>query len=183
MTLKAIFLAFSLIFITPTSFAQQEAGDKQPISSITDATWEQYKGEYSNSPLCGGEEITLWSCETPKKTYSLCSSTQVDQKKGYIQYRVSENGKTVFTFPSSKRQPAGLFTYRSFPNGDASIQFSNGNFNYRLIDPLRESSAISVTAKKTQNSVSDISCNNSNQTLQVNYTMRLMFDAGIWSGY
>lgn len=82
MTLKAIFLAFSLIFITPTSFAQQEAGDKQPISSITDATWEQYKGEYSNSPLCGGEEITLWSCETPKKNLFALLINTGRSKKG-----------------------------------------------------------------------------------------------------
>lgn len=182
MTLKFISLTLSLALST-SSFAQQETGDRRPISSISDATWEEYKNMYSSSPLCSKEEITLWSCETSRKTYSLCSSTQISRKSGYIQYRVSRNGNTTFTFPSSKIPPVGLFSYQTSANGDAYLNFSNEGYDYSLVDPLRERSVIFATKKQSPNRSSQISCANGNQTLQVNYTIRLMFDAGIWTGY
>lgn len=181
MTLKITFLTLSLLLST-VSLAQQDAENRRPVSSITDATWEKYKDMYSSSPLCSKEEITLWSCETSSKTYSLCSSTHIDKTTGYIQYRVSRNGHTIFTFPNTKIPPVGLFSFQSYANGNASLDFSNGGYDYSLIDPLREESAIFVINKNTQRQ-SQVSCNGGNQTLQLNYTLRLMFDSGVWSGY
>lgn len=182
MILKIAFLTLLLILST-SSFAQNAAQDQRPISSITDATWEEYKDMYSSSSLCSKEEITLWSCKTSGKTYALCSSKHVDKKSGYIQYKAAKNGNPIFAFPSSKIPPFGLFSYQSSANGDASLEFSNGGYDYSLIDPLRGRSLISVAPKKSPNRLSQIACNDANQTLQVNYTMRLMFDAGIWAGH
>lgn len=182
MILRITFLTLSLVLST-SSFAQNAPRDQRPISSISEASWEEYKDMYSSSPLCNKEEITLWSCKTSRKTYALCSSMQISKKSGYIQYKVAKNGNTIFAFPSSKIPPFGLFSYQTSANGDAFLEFSNGGYDYSLIDPLRGRSLISVTPKKSPNLLSQISCNDANQTLQVNYTMRLMFDAGIWLGY
>lgn len=135
---------------------------------------------YQKSPLCNKDEITLWSCETGKRVYSLCSSHVVNRTSGYIQYRASDRGKVVFTYPTEKRQPLGLFRYFSAANGDASIEFTSNGYGYTLSDPLRDRSSIFVTAPSGKQT--EIRCGG-NQTLQINYTMRLMYDSGVWEGY
>jgi hypothetical protein len=153
-----------------------------PVDSITTATWEQYHAEYWPSSLCGEDELTLWSCEAGKRVYALCSSRIVTRTSGYLQYRASRHGKLEFTYPKQKKPPLGSFTYQSFGNGNASIEFSNGGYQYTLFDPLREASSILVTPPSGQGKQIEIACDG-NQTLQLNYTMRLMYDAGIWSDY
>ncbi len=96
-----------------------------------------------------------------------------------MQYRASNGGKLTFTFPSLKKPPLGLFKYTSFVNGDASIEFANDGYQYALVDPLRGKSSIFVTAPGSPERTTVIQCE-ANQTLQVNYTMRLMYDSGVW---
>ncbi|RIA31621.1 hypothetical protein DFO61_2345 [Ectopseudomonas oleovorans] len=153
-----------------------------PVDSITTATWEQYHTEYWPNPLCGEDELTLWSCEAGSRTYAFCSSREVTRTSGYMQYRASRHGKVEFTYPKQKKPPLGSFTYQSFGNGNASIEFSNGGYQYTLVDPLREASSILVAPPSGQGKQIEIPCGG-NQTLQLNYTMRLMYDAGIWSDY
>lgn len=162
--------------------ASAHAEQRTPVDSITTATWEQYRAEYWPSPLCGEDEITLWSCEAGKRAYALCASRVVTRSAGYLQYRAARHGKLEFTYPQQKKPPLGSFTYQSFANGNASVEFSNGGYGYTLVDPLRQASSILVTPPSGQGKQIEISCGG-NQTLQVNYTMRLMYDAGIWSDY
>ena len=178
------FIVTSILFISGIALAQESVETRAaPIESIADGQFSYYKDMYNKSPLCEKSEITLWTCETQKKIYSLCSSEKITKNSGYIQYRASKAGRTIFVFPASKRPPFGIFTYLSSANGDAFISFSNGSYEYNVIDPLRYSSSIEVTSTKPQVKTTGIPCKNSNQTLQVNYTMRLMYDAGIWQGY
>lgn len=170
-----LFLALGLT--TSTVLAQAGA----PVSSITDATLDQYRDMYQQSPLCTKAEITLWSCETRKRVFSLCSSPVVTRTTGYLQYRVSDAGKLTFAYPATKIPPLGLFKYNSFGNGNASIEFTNNGYHYRLQDPLRDRSSIVVSAPGASGKETKISCG-PNQTLQVNYTMRLMYDSGVWDG-
>lgn len=167
-----------LVLVGPGTFAQEPV----PVSSITSATWSEYSGEYARSALCGEDEITLWTCERRKRTYSLCSSRAVTRNAGYIQYRASERGRITFVYPASRKPPLGSFTYQSFANGDASVDFENGGFRYSVLDPLRGNSSILVTGPGDSGATVEIPCNGGNQTLQVNYTMRLMHDSGAWSG-
>lgn len=153
-----------------------------PVDSITTATWEQYHTEYWPNPLCGEDELTLWSCEAGSRAYAFCSSREVTRTSGYMQYRASRHGKVEFTYPQQKKPPLGSFTYNSFGNGNASIEFSNGGYGYTLVDQLRGASSILVTPPSAQGKQIEIACGG-NQTLQLNYTMRLMYDAGIWSDY
>jgi hypothetical protein len=127
----------------------------EPIASITNATWNQYRDQYQQSPICSKDEITLWTCETNKRVFSLCSSRVVTRTTGYLQY--------------------------SDANGDASLEFTNNGYNYSLVDPLRGSSSIAVSTPGSSGKTTEIACGG-NQTLQVNYTMRPMYDSGIWAG-
>ncbi|WP_228136050.1 hypothetical protein [Xanthomonas sp. NCPPB 1128] len=152
----------------------------EPVPSITQATLQDSESEYQHSPLCGKEELTLWTCQTRKRVFSLCSSKAVNRTSGYLQYRASEGGKLVLQYPAEKKPPTGLFTYRSFLNGNASIEFSNGGYRYSLFDPLRSGSSILVSQLETSGKDTEIACG-PNQTLQLNYTMRLMYDSGVWA--
>jgi hypothetical protein len=171
-------LSAVLVFATGHVLAQEHA----PVSTITNATWAQYKDMYQSSPLCSKDEITLWSCETGKRVYSLCSSHTVTRNSGYMQYRASTRGKVVFTYPIERRPPLGSFVYQSFANGNASVEFTSNGYGYTLFDPLRDKSSIHVTAPAPSGKETEIECG-ANQTLQVNYTMRLMYDSGVWAGY
>ncbi|WP_295969224.1 hypothetical protein [uncultured Xanthomonas sp.] len=152
----------------------------EPVPSITQATLKESESEYQHSPLCDKEELTLWTCQTRKRVFSLCSSKVVNRTSGYLQYRASEGGKLVLQYPAEKKPPTGLFTYRSFLNGNASIEFSNGGYRYSLFDPLRSGSSILVSPPDTSGKDTEIACG-PNQTLQLNYTMRLMYDSGLWA--
>lgn len=83
----------------------------------------------------------------------------------------------MFVYPAVKQPPAGLFDFMTFPNGDASIAFEHEGDRYLLMDALRGDSAVEVGGP--QGEATRTSCG-SNQTLQVNYTLRLMHEAGLW---
>ncbi|MET7143153.1 hypothetical protein M3S04_16070 [Xanthomonas sp. PPL139] len=177
--MKYAVLAFSpvaLAFFVPLSIAQAS----EPGPSITQTALMDSESEYQHSPLCDKEELTLWTCQTRKRVFSLCSSKVVNRSSGYLQYRASEGGKLALRYPPDKKPPAGLFTYRSFLNGNASIEFANGGYRYSLFDPLRSASSISVSGPGASDKTTQIACG-PNQTLQLNYTMRLMHDAGVWA--
>lgn len=173
--LPALILALALA--AAPAFAQESI----PVPSILNATWQQYQSEYQHSPLCSKDEIALWMCETDQRAYALCSSQSVTRTTGYLQYRASRRERVVFIYPAEKKTPLGSFVYQSFANGDASVEFINEGYRYTLVDPLRSESSIRVSAPAGSGKETEIGCP-ANQTLQVNYTLRLMYDSGIWSG-
>ena len=170
-------LTVVLVLIAAPVLAQE----RSPVSSITEATFEQYRAEYQKSPLCSKDEITLWSCEASARVYSLCSSQVVTRTSGYMQYRASSRGQVVFMYPAEKKPPLGSFVYNSYGNGNASIEFKSNGYGYTLVDPLRGASSILVSPPSKSERETEIRCPG-NQTLQVNYTMRLMYDSGVWGG-
>ena len=167
-------MLLAALLVAAQTALPQEAG---PVESIRNAAWELYKDYYPSSPLCAKDEITLWTCSVGEREYSLCSSRVVTRVEGYMQYRASKAGKAMFTYPTDKRPPVGLFTYTAYGNGNASVEFANDGYRYSLIDPLRSASSILIEAPGGK--ASEIACGG-NQTLQVNYTMRLMYEAGLW---
>ena len=180
----AVAIVFALLASMPLPAACRQTADAQrPVASIREAQWEAYKDMYPQSPVCTTEEVTLWLCEKGHKAYALCTTPRVTTDAGYIQYRAAENGKIEFAYPSVKVPPAGLFAYDSSANGDAAVDFSNGGYRYTLVDPLRDASSILVQTEGKPGRVTRIDCDSANQTLQINYTMRLMYEGGVWSAY
>lgn len=170
-------LALVACGLTPSLVGAQ---DHTLLPSIAGAAYAQYRGEYGQSPVCMKDEITLWSCATKQRVFSLCSSQTGSRTTGYLQYRASDAGKLTFVYPATKMPPLGLFKYNASANGDAFIEFSNKGYQYRLGDPLRGASVIEVSSLATPAKTTTIACG-PNQTLQVNYSMRLMHDFGVWN--
>ena len=167
---------FGLCALATVPASAQERGT---VANIAKAALEEYRDQYQQSPLCVSDEVTLWTCESKNRVFSLCSSPVVTRKSGYMQYRASKSGKVVLEYPSVKRPPLGSFTYNSFGNGNASVEFLNKGYRYSLVDPLRSYSMISVSGPMPSEKTTEIKCGG-NQTLQLNYTMRLMYDSGLW---
>jgi hypothetical protein len=162
------------------ALAQPEADPRTPVSTITGAQWTDYASMYPRSPLCAEEEVTLWSCVASRgRAHALCSSKTVTRDTGYFQYRASRKGRLVFSYPESRSPPRGRFTYYSGMSGDASLDFANAGYQYSLVDPLRGRASILVTSPGGRST--EIACDHGGATLQLNYTLRLMYDSGVWS--
>ena len=157
--------------------AQASPPTSGPVDTIRQATWETHRDHYVPSPLCARSEATLWSCAADGREYALCASPVVDRVTGHLQYRASDAGGTVFEYPADKRPPAGAFTFRLHAGGDATVEFVDDGRRYTLLDALRGESFVEVEAPDGRSSRT--ACGG-NQTLQLNYTLRLMYDAGLW---
>lgn len=157
--------------------AAESASSLNP--NIADARWTDYADMYPTSALCETHEITLWTCDAKKETYSLCSSREITEDSGYIQYRAGTSDAVSFSFPEDNRHPNGIFDYSLSLNGDAGITFENGAYTYTLVDRLRGGSSVVVSKAPGNNDVADIACGNSNQSLQLNYTLKLMQLSGV----
>ena len=79
--------------------------------------------------------------------------------------------------PEEKLPPAGVFAFMASSIGDAAVECMRGESRYILVDALRGDSAVVV--EPPDGPTTRIACG-SNQTLQVNYTLRLMYESGIW---
>lgn len=178
MKYSKIFVLFLLLAVTAS---RSDAQDRTPVSSIIGAQWSEYRSYYPKSALCADDEVTLWMCEARKSAYAVCASPVVNRALGYFQYRAARNGRVTFKYPSIKQPPSGLFEYTAYGNGNASLEFVNGGYRYTLLDPLRGESSILVASTRPGAKDTEIACAG-NQTLQLNYTMRLMVDSGVWSG-
>jgi hypothetical protein len=169
-----------LLSLSTVAIAQPGGDSGTPVSTIAEARWADYSGMYEPSPLCAQDEITLWTCESSRgRTFSLCASEHVTREAGYFQYRASKKGRIVFTYPQTKLPPLGRFTYFFGMSGDASLDFAHAGYEYTLSDPLRSGASILVT--RPGGDTREIKCERGGGTLQVNYTMRLMYGAGLMS--
>lgn len=173
---SALLLCAALLaVITPPAASQEPT----PGSLIRSTTWEDHSQYYPPSPLCESDEVTLWSCQADDQEHALCSSRGSARvgDHGYMQYRASRGGSTMVVHPEEKRPPAGVFAFMAYSNGDAAVEFMRGESRYTLVDALRGDSAVVV--EPSDGPATRIACG-SNQTLQVNYTLRLMYESGIW---
>ena len=169
-----LFLLSGVLAVMVPPAASSEPG---PGPLITEAAWETHSHYYPQSPLCESHEVTLWSCQAQDREHALCSSREMTRRDGHMQYRASGEGAAVSVYPAARQPPAGLFDFMAFSNGDASIVFEHEGDRYTLVDALRGDSAVMVDA--ADGTTARTSCG-SNQTLQVNYSLRLMHDSGIW---
>jgi len=127
--------------------------------------------------LCNSNEQTVWSCEAKTKIYSLCASKVMTSTTGFLQYRAGTKTKISFQFPDKPIHPKSKFEYTTLAHG-AAIWFSNGGYTYSLNEDIRGSDDISVD-NKSGKTVAVIECEASTQSLTLNTTMDLMWEAGI----
>ena len=158
--------------------AQVSSADLKDFPNIASAQWKDYKTSYPSSRLCKKDEITLWTCHGKGKTYSLCSSHDITTATGYIQYRVGNGYNVTFKVPTVERVPLGVFTY-VIDNANAWVSFHSGGYDYTLGAPLRAKSWIWVSTASGAKGGTGVDCREGNQSLTLNYTIKLMTLAGI----
>lgn len=166
-------LSFALVVMSCTAMSQESG----PADAISEAKWSDYAGHYPASTLCADDEVTLWSCGFDQREFAICSSREMSRDVGHLQYRVADAGAVVFLYPEVKQPPAGLFTFDTYANGDAALGFVHDGQRYAVVDRLRGEG--SVTMQAADGSIHEVDCAG-NQTLQLNYTLRLMHEAGMW---
>lgn len=127
--------------------------------------------------LCATSENTVWSCQTAKKTYSLCASKDLAKTKGYLQYRAGTEKKIEFKFPTALIRPQGQFESSDSSTGNVFLEFSTGGYTYTIAEDKYGDAAIYVT--KASKTVATIFCSDSTGTLGNNSTQDLFKSAGI----
>lgn len=70
-------------------------------------------GPVKAKSLCAKEERVLWSCEIKGqgKQASICGSKELDQSRGYVQYRFERLEKIEMEFPRERINTQSRFVY------------------------------------------------------------------------
>ena len=126
--------------------------------------------------LCNVNERTLWSCQTSKKTYSLCASNNLTGSEGYLQYRAGAKKNIEFKFPENQMHPKGNFEFNLLPHG-VSLSFKNGNYTYSIYEDVKGEAAINV--EKESKTIAVVKCRESTDTLTENSSIDIFKAAGI----
>lgn len=134
-------------------------------------------GSFAQSSLCTKDEVTVWSCLTKAKVYSLCASRDLSPTAGYLQYRAGKSSKPEFAFPDPPEHPKGHFLLRLAPRG-ASLSFSNGDYEYWIYEPLAGSTTIDVS--KDGASIGTVTCGWSTDTLTLTETQNRFQALGVY---
>jgi hypothetical protein len=127
--------------------------------------------------LCDKHENVVWSCQVKNKIYSICSSKDLTETKGYLQYRAGIKESTEFKYPELLQNPKGRFQYGLLPHG-AVLIFKNGIYTYSISEDLIGQPVISV--EKREKYISTIQCDNSTQSLTNNETMDIFKTIGAY---
>ncbi|MGH9906047.1 MAG: hypothetical protein ACRD8U_10770 [Pyrinomonadaceae bacterium] len=86
--------------------------------------------------LCRKDEQVLFACKTAaSKIISLCGSKELEEKKGYLQYRFGKPGALELQFPEKLENTQSAFRYDNYFRAQVSrthLRFDNGGYRYEL---------------------------------------------------
>lgn len=108
--------------------------------------------------LCEAEEQVAWTCQAGARTISVCASATLNPKQGYAQYRIGRPGALEMEYPTTRVHPRGRFTYTLYPQGNSTLAFTNGAYNYSVFEDLR-STEDGVYVERGDDLVNNIKCN------------------------
>lgn len=108
--------------------------------------------------LCEAEEQVVWTCQAGARTISVCASAILNAKQGYVQYRIGRPGALEMEYPTTRVHPRGRFTYTLYPQGNSTLSFSNGAYEYSVFEDLR-STEDGVYVERGEDLVNSIKCN------------------------
>ena len=113
--------------------------------------------------LCESTEKIVFNCSIEKanKIVSLCSSKELTNDRGYLQYRFGLPGKIELEFPKQREQTQSAFKYSHYFRAQfdqTEISFTSNNYNTRSsmistasknpLGAIRESELHRLTVKK-----------------------------------
>lgn len=108
----------------------------QPPAALLAA---QASPKNQSSSLCGNEEQVIFSCAVAPgvRTVSLCASSALDHRRGYVQYRYGRPGAVELQFPQARANTQLAFRYAHYFRARVDrteITFDNDEYRYTLFD-------------------------------------------------
>ncbi|WP_175772836.1 hypothetical protein [Paraburkholderia phenazinium] len=102
--------------------------------------------------LCGASEVAVFSCQLKenKKFVSLCSSKDLSDKSGFLQYRYGAPGKIELRYPEDLTGSQSRFGYDSYSRPDLStfvLGFDNANYRYEISETTEGGDDEGTTAR------------------------------------
>ncbi|NIF70961.1 hypothetical protein F3J16_12300 [Burkholderia sp. Ap-962] len=87
--------------------------------------------------LCAAGDTVVFNCKLKenKKLFSLCSSKDLSNRAGFLQFRYGSPGKIELTYPEIKIGSQPHFGYDAYSRADVStfiLGFENGIYRYEL---------------------------------------------------
>jgi hypothetical protein len=106
----------------------------------------------SAAGLCSAGEATVFSCELKEnhKFVSLCSSRDLTDKNGFIQYRYGTKEKIELIFPKDLVNSRAQFGYDEYSRPDLStfvVGFNNGGYRYEISETTEGGSDDGTTTR------------------------------------
>jgi hypothetical protein len=92
-----------------------------------------------SSSLCRAEEQVMFSCTvTPgARSVSLCASSALDHRRGYLQYRYGSSGAVEWQFPQARANTQLAFRYARYFRAQVDrteISFDDQGYRYTIFD-------------------------------------------------
>jgi hypothetical protein len=89
------------------------------------------------STLCRADEVVVFSCQFKenKKFVSVCTSRNISDKTGFMQYRYGTEKNVELSYPDNKLNSQSKFGYDSYARPDLStfiLGFDNSNYRYEI---------------------------------------------------
>ncbi len=145
-------VAGALLLLGPAGAATSRDGPPTaPAAGVPAADWHE-------PTLCAPTENVVWSCRTKKKTISVCASRKISAREGYIQYRIGKPGALEMLYPETLAHPRGQFRYSLYIQGNQSLEFTRGGYDYAIFEDLR-SPEDGIIVTKNDADVARITCN------------------------
>jgi hypothetical protein len=92
-----------------------------------------------SSSLCRAEEQVIFSCTAAPaaRTVSLCASSALDHRRGYLQYRFGKPGAIELQFPQARANTQLAFRYAHYFRAQVDrteISFDDQGYRYTIFD-------------------------------------------------
>ena len=114
------------------------------------------------SSLCQPDEKIVFSCDTEKKSISVCASGDLSPSSGYVQYRFGNKEKLDISFPEPRQHPRAFATAKTLMysgGGGAYMKFKNGNYSYIVYTGIgKEWEAQGVVVEKDGTQIANVEC-------------------------
>ena len=146
-------IVFMIIFMVSNTFSPTYAADFIRVDT-----------------LCERGEQVLFSClidRKPAKILSLCGSTDLDARRGYLKYRFGTTAKVELEYPPSPKNSQRAFRY-GFSLSEAQIRqastmavsFDRGDYRYEIFESIfpTDSAKQGVRVTTPDRTIADFSC-------------------------
>ena len=162
--LMITFCCFALGFVS--AHLSRDAGATttvRPRPELTDSV-------EATKSLCERNEQVVFSCTMQKsaKVLSICTSKQLDELNGYVQYRFGQPGKIELEFPAERKESQTLFGYSRYTRPLVTylaLRFESNGYKYSIHQdsnaeekPPANAAYVNVTSPEPDGKPTEMTC-------------------------